>query len=1090
MFKQQNTLPAHKRWLFTAIILCFFLHYQANAQKVFELMQDQHVKVSQLERVGKRYYKNRDKGKGSGYKLYMRRLYWAKRNAGADGRVITPTQVLNERQRFDKSWATNAHKHRQRQRNNGWSELGPFNWTRTRSWSPGLGRIVSIAVEPSQQSIIYAGSPGGGIWKSVNAGQSWQPLGDRMTNMSIWSIAIDPNNVNTVFLGNSAGQIMKSTNGGSSWAEIARVSGTPRRILIHPNSNVIFIGTTRALYRSTNGGSSFSVVLNAKSEDVEFKPGNTNVVYACGNSFYRSTNGGASFSRITSGIVSSERLKMAVTPANPEYVYLVQKRGSSFGYLYRSSNGGSSFSVRANYNSVSTNDVYFTQASRDMAIAVSNTNANEVHLGGMNYSRSLDGGVNFTTLAKWSAPTDPSYIHADVEVLQYLNGTLYAGTDGGIFRSRDRGNNMADLTQGGLAVRQYYRIGGAATDANMIVGGAQDNGTNIMSGSSRNFKEWLGADGMECFIDHQNKNVVYGTTQFGNLYKSTDGGNSIGNISKPGNFSGEWVTPFMIDPIDHRKIYVGYGNLYRSNNGGASGSWSNITQSINIGGNLDEMAIAASNNNYIYIADKGRVWRTKNGQSTNPTWVEVSNFQGDVNFIAVDPNNPERVAIATTGSRVYVSVNAGNTWSNIRRNLPNISAQCVVFDDTQSNGLYVGMQSGVYYTNDNLSEWEPFSTNLPGVQTSELEIHYPSRKIRLATYGRGIWEADLYEGGNGGNEIAAPSNLVAQVNDKNVTLTWRDNSSNENGFTIERSNGGAFERIDFVSTNVQTFTDTDLAAGTYTYRVRAYDSDKYSDYSNSVQAVVVGIVNPPDVVDNCEGCTVYSTSSEETSRADMGKEKAADGNLNTYWHTNWYDDNTSHPHFIAIDLGQERDLVGFSYQGRQTGTTGMVKDYVLFGWNGSNWQQLATGSFQKSTLKQTVDFAKFRGRYVYFRALSEVDGKRWASVAEFTVRYQPSTSATQRVATDAERPKVDLHDFSGIKVFPVPFNDQLHVQGISSTKAIRSIRLIGVNGFTLRPRIKTNGAQVTIDTSKLPKGFYVLYFEQNGVAKKVSLLKK
>lgn len=1090
MFKQQNTLPAHKRWFFTAIILCIFLHYQANAQKVFELMQDEHVKVSQLERVGKRYYKNRDKGKGSGYKLYMRRLYWAKRNAGTDGRVISPTQVLNERQRFDKSWAKNANSHQKRQRNNGWRELGPFNWTRTRSWSPGLGRIVSIAVEPSQQRIIYAGSPGGGIWKSVNAGQSWQPLGDRMPNMSIWSIAIDPNNANTVFLGNSAGQIMKSTNGGSSWSEIARVSGTPRRILIHPNSNVIFIGTTRALYRSTNGGSSFSVVLNAKSEDVEFKPGNTNVVYACGNSFYKSTNGGASFSRITSGIASSERLKMAVTPANPEYVYLVQKRGSSFGYLYRSSNSGSSFSVRANYNSVSTSDVYFTQASRDMAIAVSNTNANEVHLGGMNYSRSLDGGVNFTTLATWSAPTDPSYIHADVEVLQYLDGTLYAGSDGGIFRSRDRGNNMADLTQGGLAVRQYYRIGGAATDANMIVGGAQDNGTNIMSGSSRNFKEWLGADGMECFIDHKNKNVVYGTTQFGNLYKSTDGGNSIGNISKPGNFSGEWVTPFMIDPIDNRKIYVGYRNLYRSNNGGASGSWTNITQGISLSDNLDEMAIAASNNNYIYIAEEGRVWRTKNGQSSNPTWVEVSNFQGDVNFIAVDPNNPERVAIAATGSRVYVSVNAGSTWTNIRRNLPNISVQCVVFDDTQANGLYVGMQSGVYYTNDNLSEWEPFSTNLPSVQTSELEIHYPSRKIRLATYGRGIWEADLYEDGDGGNEVAAPSNLVAQVNDKDVTLTWRDNSTNESGFTIERSNGGAFERIDFVSTNVQAFTDTDLAAGTYTYRVRAYNSDKYSDYSNSVQAVVVGIVNPPDVVDNCEGCTVYSTSSEETSRADMGKEKAADGDINTYWHTNWYDDNTSHPHFIAIDLGQERDLVGFSYQGRQTGTTGMVKDYVLFGWNGSNWQQLATGSFQKSTLKQTVDFAKFRGRYVYFRALSEVDGKRWASVAEFTVRYQPSTSTVQRATTDAERPKVDLHDFSGVKIFPVPFNDQLHIQGITSTKAIRSIRLVGVNGFTQRPRISTNGAQVTIDTSKLPKGFYVLYFEQNGVAKKVSLLKK
>ncbi|OJJ15183.1 hypothetical protein BKI52_39655 [marine bacterium AO1-C] len=1166
--------------MFIAIVLCTVLHYQARAQKVFELMQDDHVKIKQLERVGKRYFQNRDKGRGSGYKLYMRKLYWAKRNAGTDGRVISDAQVLEERQRFQRAWINNPASHSKRQRSSGWRELGPFNWTRTQSWSPGLGRIVSIAVEPSQQNIMYAGSPGGGIWKSVNAGQSWQPLGDRMTNMSIWSIAIDPNNVNTVFLGNSAGQIMKSTNGGSTWSEIYRVSGTPRRILIHPGSSRIFVGTTRALYRSTNGGSSFSVVLNTKAEDVEFKPGNTNIVYACGNSFYRSTNGGSSFSRVTSGIVSSERLKMAVTPANPDLVYLVQKRGSSFGYLYRSSNSGASFSVRSNYSTVSTSQVYFTQASRDMAITVSNTNANEVHVGGMDYSRSLDGGVSFTKLAAWNAPNDRSYIHADVEVLQYVNGTIYAGTDGGIFRSRDRGNNMADLTQGGLAVRQYYRIGGAATDANMIVGGAQDNGTNIMSGSNRTFKEWLGADGMECFIDHKNKNVVYGTTQFGNLYKSTNGGNSIGNISKPGNFSGEWVTPFMIDPIDNRKIYVGYNDLYRSTNGGSSGSWRNITQSLNIGGKLDEMAIAASNNNYIYIAERGRLWRTKNGQSSNPTWVEISNFSGDVNFIAVDPTNPERVAIATTGSRVYKSENAGSSWTNIRRNLPNISALCVVFDDTPANGLYVGMQSGVYYTNDNLSGWVPFSTNLPGVQTSELEIHYGSRKIRVATYGRGIWEADLYdevstgvnapsnltaevnnqnvtlswrdnsnnEGGftiersNGGDferidfvgtntttftdaglaegtytyrvraydsnqysdysnsvqavigsvvtEINPPSNLVAQVNAKDVVLTWQDNSNNENGFTIERSNGGAFERIDFVGTNTTTFTDANLATGTYTYRVRAYDSEKYSAYSNTVAAVVSDVTS---IVDNCDGCRVYRTNSEETERADQGKEKAADGDLNTYWHTNWYDDNSSHPHYIAIDLGQERDLVGFSYQGRQTGTTGMVKDYVFFGWDGSNWQQLSTGSFQKSTLKQTVDFAKFRCRYVYFRALSEVDDKRWASVAELTVRYERQTStvqAQQEVTTDEVPPKVDLHDFSGIKVFPVPFSDQLNIQGITSRKAIRSIRLIGVDGVIHRAKVRTEGTHITVDTSKLPKGFYILYFEKNGVAKKVSLLKR
>jgi len=1173
-----------KKTLLLVFLLTNFMIFQSSAQELFQLMQEENLKVKKLERLGNKYFKNRDKGKGSGYKLYMRELYWAKRNADANGNVISDAKVVEESEKFYESFQNETSPTlKNTQRNTGWTELGPFNWTRTSSWTPGLGRITAIAVEPRQQNIIYAGSPGGGIWKSTNAGQSWRPLGDNMFSMSIWSIAIDPNNTNVVYLGNAAGQIMKSSNGGNSWTEIYRVSGTPRRILIHPNSSIIFVGTTKALYRSTNAGGSFGLIFNSRAEDVEFKPGNTNVVYACGNSFYRSTNGGASFSRITNGISRTERMKMAVTPANPNAIYLVQKRGSSFGYLYRSLNGGTSFSTRANYTSVSTNQVYFTQASRDMAITVSDTNADEVHLGGMDYSRSLNGGSSFTKLATWSDPGDRSYVHADIEVMQYINGTIYVGSDGGIFRSRNRGNNMTDLTQGGLAVKQYYRIGGAATDANMIVGGSQDNGTNIMNGSNRQFKEWLGADGMECFIDHKNKNIVYGTVQFGSLYKSTNGGNSIGNISKPGNFSGEWVTPFMIDPINNNKIYVGYRDLYQSNNGGGRGSWRNLTSSINTGGDLDEMAIANSNNNYIYIAQEGRVWRTKNGQSSNPSWTEISNFRGDVNFLAVDPNNPERVAIAATGSRVYVSTNAGNSWANIRGNLPNISVQCLVFDDTSANGLYVGMQSGVYYTNDTLDSWVPFSKNLPGVQTSELEIHYPSRKIRLATYGRGIWESDLFdEDTTNPDEINPPSDLVAQVNENSATLTWKDNSTNENGFTIQRNDGNGFERIDFVQTGIETFTDTNLADGTYTYRVRAYDSDSYSDFSNVI-SVTIGNTNPdqiippsnlqtqvngddvvltwkdnssnengftiqrnngggferidfvqtgietytdtnlakgtytyrvraydsdnysdfsnqanvtiePAVVDSCQGCIVYDTNSEETANADHAKEKAADGDPNTYWHSNWYEDNSSHPHFIAIDLGTERNLVGFSYQGRQEGTTGMVKDYILFGWDGTNWQQLTTGTFQKSTLKQTVEFDRFRCRYVYFRALSEVDDKRWASVAEFTVRYTPEQNTlpiegTSQIKNTAP-PVVDLTDFEGIKVYPIPFKDVLTLKGITSKKAIRSIRLISSNGLVHRIKVAPNGNQISMDTHQLSKGFYILQIEKNGIKKSIKVFKQ
>ncbi|SEM07973.1 Por secretion system C-terminal sorting domain-containing protein [Aquimarina amphilecti] len=1150
------------------------------AQELYEILQEENLKVSKLERLGNKYYKNKDKGKGSGYKLYMRNLYWAKRNADANGRIISDATVVDERKKFQASIPDNNSLHKQNnERNIGWQELGPFKWTRTSSWTPGLGRITAIAVEPNQQNLMYAGSPGGGIWKSVNAGKKWIPLGDQMYNMSIWSIAIDPNNTNIVYLGNSAGQIMRSTNGGNSWKEIYRVSGTPRRILIHPNSNRIFIGTTKALYRSTNNGSSFSVVLNSSAEDVEFKPGNTSIVYACGNSFYRSNNGGSSFNRITNGINRSERMKMAVTPANPNAIYLVQKNRSSFGTLYRSLDGGSSFTIRA--TSSSTNQVYFTQASRDMAIAVSDSNSNEVHLGGMNYSRSLDGGITFSTLATWSNPGDRSYVHADIEVMTYIDGNIYVGSDGGIFRSKDRGNNMDDLTQGGLAVRQLYRFGGSLTDANMIVAGAQDNGTSIMNGSTRQFKEWLGADGMECFIDHKNKNVVYGTVQFGSLYKSTNGGNSIGNISKPGNFSGEWVTPFTIDPVDNKKIYVGYSNLFRSNNGGSNGSWRNITSSINIGGNLDEISIAASNNNYIYIAESGRVWRTKNGQNNNPSWTEISNFRGNVNFITVDPNNPERVAIAATGSRIYVSNNAGNSWTNVRGNLPQISAQCLIFDDTNANGLYVGMQSGVYYINDNLSSWVPFSTNLPGVQTTELEIHYPTRKIRVSTYGRGIWESDLYNEGTNPNDIIPPNDLSAQSEQNEVSLKWNDNSNNENGFTIQRNDGNGFERIDFVESNITTYTDQNLTNGIYTYRVRAYDTDSYSGFSNTVEAIIGDVdpneITPPsdlkiqldqndiiltwkdnsnnengftiqrndgsgferidfvrtgietykdqnlqtgtytyrvraydsdsysefsnsteitineDVIDDCNGCIVYDTNSEETTNANHAKEKAADGDPNTYWHSNWYDDNTSHPHFIAIDLGVSRNLVGFSYQGRQTGTTGMVKDYILFGWDGNAWIQLSAGAFQKSTLKQTVEFDAFNCRYLYFRALSEVDDKQWASVAEFTVRYNTSEQIDIMPTiqnTDITPPLVDLTDFDGIKVFPIPFTDKITIDGIISKKTARSIQLIGSNGAVQKTKVSINGKQATIDTQKLAKGLYILKVQKDGVQKNIKILKQ
>ena len=139
-----------------------------------------------------------------------------------------------------------------------------------------------------------------------------------------------------------------------------------------------------------------------------------------------------------------------------------------------------------------------------------------------------------------------------------------------------------------------------------------------------------------------------------------------------------------------------------------------------------------------------------------------------------------------------------------------------------------------------------------------------------------------------------------------------------------------------------------------------------------------------------------------------------------------------------------------------------------------------------------MDFESFRCRYIYFRALSEVDGKRWASVAEFAVRY--TTDQNVKASTAINRvnstpPAVDLTDFEGFKVFPVPFDDQLNIKGIKSKKAIRSIRLVSTDGRVSKPRVKFDGDILTVDTRELLSGIYVLYFEDNGVTKKIKVVK-
>ena len=147
----------------------------------------------------------------------------------------------------------------------------------------------------------------------------------------------------------------------------------------------------------------------------------------------------------------------------------------------------------------------------------------------------------------------------------------------------------------------------------------------------------------------------------------------------------------------------------------------------------------------MYASRGSEMFRTTDGGATN--WTTLTGFSGSINSIAIHPTDPTRVAIATTGAnKVYVSTDSGATWSPYLFDLPNFSALALVWENNGKNGLYVGMNYGVYYIdNTSPTNWLPFSNNLPNVQISEFEINTANNKIYAGTYGRGVWRSALYD---------------------------------------------------------------------------------------------------------------------------------------------------------------------------------------------------------------------------------------------------------------------------------------------------------------------------------------------------------
>ena len=719
------------------------------SQEYLRMIEEGTYSVQEIIDNAEAYFVDRDKGRGSGYKQFKRWEYNAIRIMNEDGYLRSITDDISELERHN-AYLNNTAQNRP-VINDNWQELGPSDWNATTSWNPGVGRITGISVDQNDEDHIIIGANTGGVWRTTDGGQTWTPLGDFFTNLAVYSVRIDPSDSNTYYFGSSSGLIFKSTDSGATWNQLADISNSSvNKILVHPTNSDIMFASGGGLYKSTDAGVTWTqAVTTGSGYDFEFKPGDPSVVYASGVGFYKSTDGGATFTTI-SGFSTGPKM-IGVSADDATIVYVVEAASGSFNGFYSSSDSGSSFTeldhTGRNYFGYDTAGIDpGGQAPRDMDVTVNPNDADEVHIAGILTWRSLDGGVNFTCTADWvpgsAQGANIGYCHADVDILEFVGTTLYAGTDGGIFKATNttvlNSDYYTDLTTG-IGIRQFYKIGVDHETDVTVTGGSQDNGSSFYTAAG-GWKDWIGADGMEGFVDKDDSNVMYGMIQFGAMYRTDNGGNTLIGLPEPGSGSGDWVSPFEQDPTVTNTIYCGYNIVYKSTNKG--GNWTAISQSF--GSNLRNLKIAASNNQVLYASRGNALYKTEDGGATN--WVQTTIPGGGINSIAIHPTNPNKVAVATTSSsKVFVSDDGGATWQDYLFNLPNFSALALIWDDNGNDGLYLGMNYGIYYIDNTFTEWQPYSNNLPNVQIAELDINNTTNMLYAASYGRGLWVSPLVD---------------------------------------------------------------------------------------------------------------------------------------------------------------------------------------------------------------------------------------------------------------------------------------------------------------------------------------------------------
>ena len=624
-----------------------------------------------------------------------------------------------------------------------------FGGLKFRSIGPATtsGRVVDIAVNPTNSNEYYVAAAAGGVWKTVNRGISYQPIFDTQGSFSIGCITIDPTNPNVVWVGSGENNnqraasygdgVYKSEDGGKSWKNMGlKTSEHIGMIAVNPkNADEVFVaaygplwsaGGERGIYKTTDGGKTWKQVLNISQytgcNEVLIDPRSPNIVYATAHqrmrqvftyigggpesAMYKSTDGGTTWNKLTSGLPTTEmgRIGMAMSPVNPDILFAIVESTEKNGGIFRSSDRGASWAKMSDYT---TSGNYYAEIFCDPK------NVDKIYMPDVFFMTSDDAGKTTRRLGEMWKHVDNHFIWVDPND----TGHYLVGCDGGIYESYDKGKQWHFKEN--LPITQFYKVTtDNATPFYNVFGGTQDNFS--LGGPSRTTSEngipnsdWYvtcGGDGFESAVDWKDPNIIYAQSQYGGLQRyDKRSGESVGirptERENEAAYRWNWDAPLFVSQHSNTRIYFAANKVFRSDNRGDS--WEVISPDLSAQIDRNKLPVMGRVQSMDAIA--------KNGST---------DIFGNITALAESKFDENLLFAGTDDGLIQTTTDGGKTWSKVDKfpNAPDRSyVNQIIASQHDKNVVYAcfnhhrygDFKPYVHKSTDGGKNWTAIQSNLP-----------------------------------------------------------------------------------------------------------------------------------------------------------------------------------------------------------------------------------------------------------------------------------------------------------------------------------------------------------------------------------------